>query len=61
MAGNIDIYCSTCFAMPGEPCIEKYLAHGTSGVTPVVSAATHGGRIADSERAQFFVSRKAPQ
>lgn len=60
MTGSTDIYCATCFAMPGEPCVEKYLAHGKDGVTPVI-CATHGTRIADSDRAQFFVSQKAPQ
>lgn len=61
MDGNISVYCSVCFAMPGEPCVEKYVAHGTDGVTPVISAAPHGTRIADSDRAQFSLSQKAPQ
>lgn len=59
MDASTDIYCATCFAMPGEPCVEKYLAH-PDGVTPV-PCATHGTRIAGSDRAQFFLSQKAPQ
>lgn len=60
MDGNTDIYCPICFAMPGEPCRSKYLTHGQGEITPVV-CATHGARIADSERAHFFMSRQAPQ
>lgn len=62
MDENIDIYCPVCFAMPGESCREKYVAHGTTGVTPVI-CATHGTRRADSGRAQYFrdLSQKAPQ
>lgn len=61
MTDGTSVYCPTCFAMPFEPCVEKYLAHGTDEVTPVVSSAPHGARIADSGRAQYYLSQKAPQ
>jgi len=62
MEENTDIYCPVCFAMPGEPCREKFVAHGTVGVTPVM-CATHGTRRADSGRARYFkeLSPQAPQ
>ncbi len=44
-----DVYCSTCFALPGELCRTKFLVHGRDEVTPVV-CRTHDTRLADSER-----------
>lgn len=61
MGDGTDIYCPICFAMPGEPCIEKYVIWGGVNVTPVITGAPHGARLVDSDRAQFFMSRKAPQ
>lgn len=49
MDHGTDIYCSTCFAMPGEPCRTKYLVHGHDEVTPVI-CPTHRTRLADSEK-----------
>lgn len=45
---SIDVYCSTCFAMPGEACRTKYLVHGHDEVTPVI-CPTHSARLADSQ------------
>jgi hypothetical protein len=47
MAPGIDVYCSTCFAMQGEPCRTKYLVHGHDEVTPVI-CPTHNARLVDS-------------
>jgi hypothetical protein len=44
-----DLYCSTCFAMPGELCRTKYLVHGHGEVTPVI-CPTHSVRVEASER-----------
>ncbi len=57
---GLSVYCSVCFSMPGEPCVEKYLAHGTEGVTPI-HCAPHSARLIDDNRAQFFLSQKAPR
>jgi hypothetical protein len=43
------IYCPTCFAIPGEICRTKYVVHGHGEVTPVL-CPTHSTRLADSER-----------
>lgn len=60
MDGNTSVYCPTCFAMPGESCRSKFISYGDGEVMPVISP-THGSRIADNDRAQFFLSQKAPQ
>lgn len=60
MDGNTSVYCPICFSMPGDPCVSMYLVHGEGNLIPVV-APTHGARIADSDRAQFFLSQKAPR
>jgi hypothetical protein len=60
MAENTDIYCSTCFAMPGESCVSKYLVHGDDVLTPVV-CPTHPGRVVDSERAQWHRDNLSPR
>jgi hypothetical protein len=49
MDEGIDIYCRTCFAMPGEVCRSKYLIHGQDEITPVI-CATHSDRLTDSQR-----------
>jgi hypothetical protein len=49
MGNDQDVYCPTCFAMPGELCRSKYLAHGRDGVTPVI-CTTHPARLMDSQR-----------
>lgn len=60
MNESTDIYCATCFAMPGEPCVSKYIVYGEGHLTPVV-CPTHPGRTVDSERAKSFtMSPKSP-
>jgi hypothetical protein len=49
MANNIDVFCSTCFALPGESCRTKFLVHGHDEVTPVI-CCTHSVRLVDSRR-----------
>jgi hypothetical protein len=49
MANNIDVFCSTCFALPGESCRTKFLVHGRDEVTPVI-CCTHSVRLVDSQR-----------
>lgn len=46
MDRSIDVYCSTCFALPGEPCRTKFLVHGHDEVTPVI-CPTHNSRLVD--------------
>lgn len=60
MDESIKVYCSTCFAMPYEPCVTKYLVHGDNQVTPVI-CPTHGSRIVDADRHNWHLSQKAPQ
>jgi hypothetical protein len=57
---NTNVSCPICFALPEEPCISKYVVYGEGNVIPVLTP-THGARIADSERARSYLSRKAPQ
>ena len=49
MGDDIDIFCPTCFAMPGEICRSKYLVHGNDEVTPVI-CPTHLARLLNSQR-----------
>ena len=49
MDKGIDVYCSTCFAMAGEPCRTKFIVHGYDEVTPVM-CRTHSARLVDSQR-----------
>jgi hypothetical protein len=49
MVDEIDVYCSTCFATPGEMCRTKYLVHGNDEVTPVI-CRTHYARLLDSQK-----------
>lgn len=58
MDEGIDIYCSTCFAMPGEACRTKYLVHGQDEVTPVI-CPTHSARL--SRLSPVFLSEEGTQ
>jgi hypothetical protein len=49
MGNETEVYCSTCFALPGEPCRTKFLVYGRSEVMPVV-CRTHQARLLDSRR-----------
>jgi hypothetical protein len=49
MSSDIDVYCSICFAVPGERCRTKFLAHGRDEVTPV-TCRTHSARLVASQR-----------
>jgi hypothetical protein len=49
MDHGTQIYCSTCFALPGEMCRTKFLVYGHDQVMPVI-CPTHSSRRADSER-----------
>jgi hypothetical protein len=49
MGNDIDVYCSTCLAMPGEMCRSKYLVYGNDEVTPVI-CRTHSARVSDSQK-----------
>jgi hypothetical protein len=49
MVDDIDVYCSTCFALPGELCRSKYLVHGRDEVTPVI-CRTHYARLLDRQK-----------
>jgi hypothetical protein len=57
MSDGTDVYCSTCFAVPGEMCRTKYLVHGNNEVTPVV-CPTHMTRLVDSQNRSITLSRK---
>jgi hypothetical protein len=49
------IFCSTCFAMPGEPCRTKFLVYAHNEVMPVI-CPTHSARLAESERQSMHQS-----
>jgi hypothetical protein len=49
MGDALNVYCPTCFAMPGEMCRTRYLVHGDDEVTPVI-CPTHSGRVLDSQK-----------
>jgi hypothetical protein len=49
MGADIDVYCPTCFAAPGEKCRTKYLVHGNGEVTPVI-CQTHLARLLNSQK-----------
>ena len=44
MVDDIDIYCPTCFAVPGEPCRSAYWIRGDNAVVPVI-CKTHNARL----------------
>jgi len=46
---STSVYCPTCFAMPGEMCRTKYVAHGEDEVTPVI-CPPHRARLIDSQK-----------
>jgi hypothetical protein len=48
MDTDTNVYCSTCFAVPGELCRTKYIIHGCQEVTAVI-CPTHSSRLVDSE------------
>jgi hypothetical protein len=47
MDHSIDVYCLTCFAVPGEVCRTKFIVHGHDEVTPVI-CPTHNSRLLDA-------------
>jgi hypothetical protein len=49
MGDDLSVYCSTCFAMPGELCRTRYLVHGHGEVTPVI-CRPHMDRVLDSQK-----------
>lgn len=49
------IYCSTCFAMPGEKCRTKFLVYAHNQVMPII-CRTHSTRLADSEKQALRLS-----
>jgi hypothetical protein len=49
MSSDTDVYCSICFAMPGEMCRTKYVVHGRDEVTPV-TCRTHSARLVAGQR-----------
>jgi hypothetical protein len=49
MGDEMNVYCPTCFATPGELCRTKYLVHGNDEVTPVI-CRTHLARLLDSQK-----------
>jgi hypothetical protein len=51
---DINVYCSTCFAVPGEPCRTKYIVHGFQEVTAVI-CPTHNSRLVDSDKASIVL------
>jgi hypothetical protein len=49
MDEGINVSCSMCFAVPGELCRTKYVAHGYHDVTPVM-CPTHRSRLIDARK-----------
>ncbi len=49
MGDELEVYCPTCFALPGEMCRTKFLVHGKGEVTAVI-CRTHYVRLLDSQR-----------
>lgn len=49
MANDTDVFCSICFALPGEECRTKFLAYGRGQVMPVI-CRTHNARSVASHR-----------
>ena len=49
MGNDIDVYCITCFALPGELCRTKFLVYGKNHVMPVV-CPTHHARLLSRHR-----------
>jgi hypothetical protein len=45
-----NVFCPTCFAIPGESCRTKYVVHGNDEVTPVI-CLTHASRLFDLQGA----------
>ncbi len=49
MSSEIEVYCSTCFALPGEACRTKFLVYGLDEVMPVV-CPTHQARLITAQK-----------
>jgi hypothetical protein len=49
MAKDTDVFCSICFALPGEECRTKFLVYGRDRVMPVI-CRTHNARSVASHR-----------
>jgi hypothetical protein len=49
MANDTDVFCSICFALPGEVCRTKFLVYGRGRVIPVI-CRTHSARLVASHR-----------
>ena len=49
MSNDIDVYCSTCFALPGELCRSKFLVYGQNEVMAVI-CPTHKTRLIAAQR-----------
>jgi hypothetical protein len=49
MAKDTDVFCSICFALPGEVCRTKFLVYGRGQVMPV-ACRTHSDRLVASHR-----------
>jgi hypothetical protein len=49
MSIDLDVYCSTCFALPGELCRSKFLVYGGDEVMPII-CPTHNTRLIAAQR-----------
>jgi hypothetical protein len=49
MGSEFEVYCSTCFALPGELCRTKFIIYAADEVMPVV-CPTHHSRLVASRR-----------
>ncbi len=49
MATDTDVFCSICFALPGEVCRTKFLVYGRGEVMPIL-CRTHNARLVASHR-----------
>ena len=49
MAKDTDVFCSICFALPGEECRTKFLVYGRDRVMPI-ACRTHNARAVASQR-----------
>jgi hypothetical protein len=44
-----DVFCSICFALPGEQCRSKFLVYGRGDVMPII-CRPHSARLVASHR-----------
>jgi hypothetical protein len=49
VANDTDVFCSICFALPGEKCRSKFIAYGRDQVMPII-CRTHNARLVASHR-----------